>query len=60
MDDSLYALAAAFVIDELIPTLAALAVAAGREPLTWAVLAAVALPALWRRARASGRGAQRP
>lgn len=39
MDDSLYALAAAFVNDELIPTLAALIIAAACEPMTWSVVA---------------------
>jgi hypothetical protein len=44
-----------FVRGELVPTSWALAVAALREPLTWAVLGAGALPALWRRVRPSGR-----
>lgn len=39
MDDSLYPLAAAFVIDELVPTLAALIIAAACEPMTWSVVA---------------------
>ena len=39
-----------FVRGELVPTLLALAVAALREPLTWGVIAAAALPSLWRRA----------
>jgi hypothetical protein len=47
--DSFQTLAAAFVADELLPTLAALALAATREPLTWAVLAAGAVGRLaWR------------
>lgn len=48
-----------FVRSEFMPTLWALAVAALREPLTWAVIGAGALPALWRRVRTSGRP-QRP
>ncbi len=44
-----------FVRGEFVPTLLALADAALREPLTWAVIVAFALPSLWRRARASGR-----
>ena len=48
-----------FVLSEFVPTLWALAVAALREPLTWAVIGAGALPALWRRVRTSGRP-QRP
>lgn len=46
-----------FVRAEFVPTLLALADAALREPLTWGVIAAAALPSLWR--RASGR-APRP
>jgi hypothetical protein len=38
--------AAAFVVDELLPTLAALAAAAGREPLGWGAIALAALA--WR------------
>lgn len=37
MDDSLSTLAALFVVDELVPTLAALIVAAACEPMTWSV-----------------------
>lgn len=44
-----------FVRNEFVPTLWALAVAALREPLTWAVIGAGALPALWRRIRTPGR-----
>lgn len=41
---------AGFITGEFLPTLAALAVAAAHEPLTWAVLAAGALGrAAWRR-----------
>jgi len=36
---------AAFVVDELVPTLAALAWAAAREPMTWSVVVVGA--ALW-------------
>jgi hypothetical protein len=42
-----------FVRHEFVPTMLALADAALREPLTWAVLAAFAVPAWWRRRRAS-------
>lgn len=44
-----------FVRSEFVPTLWALAVAALREPLTWAVIGAGALPTLWRRLRTTGR-----
>lgn len=55
----LSAFALDFVRSEFVPTLWALAAAALREPLTWAVLGAFALPTLWRRLRASAR-ARRP
>jgi hypothetical protein len=44
-----------FVRSEFVPTLWALVVAALREPLTWAVIGAGALPTLWRRLRTTGR-----
>jgi hypothetical protein len=48
--DSFATQTAAFVTAELLPTLAALAAAAAREPLTWAVVAAGATGrAAWRR-----------
>jgi hypothetical protein len=53
--DNLPALAAAFIADEFLPTMVALAVAALREPMTWGVIGAALLPALLRRARARQR-----
>lgn len=44
-----------FVRGEFVPTLWALAEAALREPLTWAVIGAFALPMLWRRLKTSAR-----
>ena len=49
----LHEMAAEFLVEEFMPTLLALADAALREPLTWAIPAAVALPWLLRRQRAS-------
>lgn len=54
MQDSLYALAAAFVMDELIPTLGALLVAAACEPMTWSVAAVARLA--WALCRPRQRG----
>jgi hypothetical protein len=51
----LHDMAVEFIVDEFVPTLLALAAAALREPLTWAVLGAFALPALLRRRRATRR-----
>lgn len=53
------AFALEFVRSEFVPTLWLLAATALREPLTWAVIGAAALPWLWRRARTSAR-ARRP
>jgi hypothetical protein len=48
--DSLVTPLAAFVVGELLPTLAALVGAAAHEPLSWAVLAAGAAGRVaWRR-----------
>jgi hypothetical protein len=48
--DTLTLQAAAFVRGELVPTLAALFLAAAREPLTWAVLGAAWVGRIvWRR-----------
>jgi hypothetical protein len=48
--DTLQAQAVEFITGEFLPTLAALTVTAGREPMTWAVLAAWALGrVVWRR-----------
>ncbi len=52
--DHLLTLAAAFIADEFLPTMAALAVAALREPMTWGVIAAGFMPALLRRINAGG------
>lgn len=57
--DNLPTLAAAFLADEFVPTMVALATAALREPMTWGVLCVAALPALLRRHR-SARRAHRP
>ena len=51
-DNVLHDMALAFLVEEFVPTLLALAAAALREPMTWGVLAALALPSLLRRARA--------
>jgi hypothetical protein len=51
----LHDMAVEFVVDEFVPTLLALAEAAMSEPLTWAVLGALALPALLRRRRRATR-----
>lgn len=40
---------ATFVVGEFLPTMAALAMAAGREPLTWGVIALATF--VWLRAR---------
>ena len=53
--DNLPALAAAFIADEFLPTMVALAVAALREPMTWGVIGAAVLPALLRHTRARQR-----
>jgi hypothetical protein len=53
--DNLPALAAAFIADEFLPTMVALAVAALREPMTWGVIGAALAPALLHRARARQR-----
>jgi hypothetical protein len=55
MDDSLYALAAAFVTGELIPTLVALIVTAACEPMTWSVAGVARLA--WVLCRPWGRSA---
>ena len=54
-DNILHDMAIEFLVDELVPTLLALAAAALREPMTWAVLCAAALPSLLRRHRAAKR-----
>ena len=53
--DNLPTLAAAFLVDEFVPTLLALATAALREPMTWGVICAAALPAVLRRHRSAQR-----
>jgi hypothetical protein len=53
--DNLPTLAAAFLVDEFVPTLLALATAALREPMTWGVICAAALPAMLRRRRSARR-----
>jgi hypothetical protein len=58
-DNILHDMAIEFLVDELVPTLLALATAALREPMTWGVIVVATLPALWRRHRSSTR-AQRP
>lgn len=54
-DNVLHDIAIEFFTEEFVPTLLALATAALREPMTWGVLCAAALPALWRRHRSSKR-----
>jgi hypothetical protein len=49
----LHDMALEFLIDEFVPTLLALAQAALREPMTWGLVAALALPSLLRRQRTS-------
>ena len=56
--DHLPTLAAAFIADEFLPTMAALAVAALREPMTWGVIGAGFVPEMLRRARAGKAGGQ--
>ena len=53
--DKLPTLAAAFLTDEFVPTMVALATAALREPMTWGVICAAALPAMLHRRRSAQR-----
>jgi hypothetical protein len=52
-DNPLRDMAIEFLVDEFVPTLMALATAALREPLTWGVIVAAAVPSLLRRHRTS-------
>ena len=54
-DNLLRDIAIEFVVDEFVPTLMALAAAALREPLTWGVIVAAAIPPLLRRLRTARR-----
>jgi hypothetical protein len=49
----LHDMALEFLLDEFVPTFLALAQAALREPMTWGILVALALPSVLRRQRAS-------
>jgi hypothetical protein len=51
----LHDMAIEFLVEEFVPTLLALAAAALREPMTWGVLAALALPSLLRHRRQTAR-----
>jgi hypothetical protein len=52
-DNLLHDMAIQFFVDEFLPTMVALATAALREPMTWGVICAAALPAMLRRRRSS-------
>lgn len=53
--ENLPTLAAAFLVDEFVPTMVALATAALREPMTWGVICAAALPSMLHRRRSAKR-----
>ncbi len=54
-DNILHDMAITFFVDEFVPTLLALATAALREPMTWGVICAAALPVMLRRRRSAQR-----